>query len=140
MANPILSADDMAVLRADAESVMLDELLVQRPTGRKVQDPVTWLEDAEFADLFTTFGKVAGESGSSDPAPRTVVIGGVERVVIRGGVSVPVSVPEIRSGDRLTVIGAGFGSDPELLGNRYRVVSVPAKSWATQRRLDVVEV
>jgi hypothetical protein len=30
--------------------------------------------------------------------------------------------------------------DPALLGRRFQVVSVPAKSFATARRLDVVEV
>lgn len=93
----------------------------------------------------TTVGKASGQSQqASDPYTRTVTIGDVEVPVIQGGLHIPLSapVPDERPGHQweYVVTAVGRADDPALLGRRYRVVSVPAKSYATARRLDVVEV
>jgi hypothetical protein len=98
-------------------------------------------EQPGFASEGSTPGKVAGRSQqSSDTYTRTVTIGEVEVPILEGGLHIPISapVPEIRWEYEVTALGAD--DDPVLLNRRYRVVSVPAKSFATARRLDVVEV
>ena len=81
-----------------------------------------------------------------DSGTRYVNIGGVERPVIDGGLHIPLSAPvpvaseQRGQGWEYEVTALGPADDPALLGRRYLVISVPAKSFATARRLDVVEV
>lgn len=142
MVAPIITASDMEVLRADAESMFTLTLTAYSPG-----DPVT--TNGQKAPGFNsegiTPGKVAGQSQqSSDPLSRTVTIGEVEVSVLQAGLHIPLSapVPDERYGHQweYVVTAVGPADDPALLNRRYRVVSVPAKSFATARRLDVVEV
>lgn len=90
---------------------------------------------------YDTPGRVAGPSSQSrDTNTRLVSVGGVERPVIEGGLHIPLSagLPEI--GWEFLCVAVGPASDPSLLGRRWHVVDVPAKSYATARRLDVVLV
>lgn len=104
------------------------------------------LEVPAYASEGTTRGKVQGPSASTaDAAVRTVTVGGVSRPVLVAGLHIPVSADLPAVGDRgigweyvVTAIG-GFDS-PSLLGRRFLVVGAPDKSFATARRLDVVEV
>ena len=99
-----------------------------------------------YADQGSTKGKVQGPSAqSSDTATRTALVGGVERPVIAGGLHIPVSAPCPAAGPEgvgweYVQTAAGALSDPNLVGRRYRVVNAPAKTYATARRLDVVEI
>lgn len=89
----------------------------------------------------TTPGKVAGPSAqTSDPATRTVTVGGVERPVMQAGLHIPLDSPAPADGWIYVVTALGPDDDTALLGRRYLVVSAPAKNNATARRLDVVEV
>lgn len=88
----------------------------------------------------TTRGTVSGRSREGDTNTRTVVVGGVERPVIEGGLKIPVGSPVPAIGWEYELTALGPATDPALLGRRWRVVDVPAKSHATARRLDVVEV
>lgn len=89
----------------------------------------------------TTSGKVAGPSAqSADTTTHTVTIGGVERPVVEGGLHIPLSAPLPAIGWEYVCTVVGAASDPALLDRRWRVIDVPAKSYATARRLDVVEV
>lgn len=100
-----------------------------------------------YSDEGPTFGRVqsAGQSGSDTPT-RLISIGGVERPVLSGGLHIPVSATIPTAGEQrgvgweYVVTAIGPADDPALLGRRYLVVGVPAKSHATARRLDVVEV
>lgn len=92
-------------------------------------------------------GKVQGGSSSvEDTATRSVTIGGIARPVLSGGLHIPIDAPVPLAGQQrgvgweyeITAVGAG--DDPALLGRRFLVVGVPIKSFATARRLDVVEV
>lgn len=121
-----------------AERLMTLRLSAFSPNGTTT---VNGKETPAFAAEGSTVGKVAGGSKSSaDPVTRTVTIGQVEVPVLQGGLHIPLSarVPDVRWEYVVTAVGAG--ADPALLGRRFRVVSVPAKSFATARRLDVVEV
>lgn len=93
-----------------------------------------------WVQQYVTPGKVSGRSRQGDTNTRTVTVGGVERLVIEGGIHVPLdaAVPEV--GWQLLCTAVGGSSDPALVGRRWQVVDVPAKSYATARRLDVVEM
>lgn len=107
---------------------------------------VSNLKVPAYADQGSTPGKVQGGAASTrDPVSRTVMVGGVERPVLEGGLHIPLSAPVPKAGDRgigweYLCTAVGPLDDPALLNRRYLVVSVPAKSFATARRLDVVEV
>lgn len=93
-----------------------------------------------------TPGKVQGGSASTaDTATEFVTIGGVKRPLLRGGLHIPISAQVPVGGDRgigweYQCTAAADPADPALVGRRYLVVNVPAKTYATARRLDVVEV
>ena len=102
---------------------------------------VDGLDVLDWVDEGSTVGKVAGPSMQSrDTNTRTVTVGGVERQVVEGGLHIPLSAPLPVIGWEYACIAVGPDSDPALLDRRWRVVDVPAKSYATARRLDVVEV
>lgn len=133
-------------LQAHAESMMTLTLTAYSPTGQSTTDADGY-QVPEYANEGDTPGKVqAGSQAGGDGQTRYVNIGGVERPVLAGGLHIPLgaSVP-VASEQRgqaweYMVTGIGPADDPALLGRRYMVVGVPAKSYATARRLDVVEV
>jgi hypothetical protein len=126
-----------------AEAQMTDSFTAYAPgtptvvNGLKVLNPVS---------QGSTRGRIAATSQQGADTPtRTFTVGDVKRPVLEGGLHIPISAPVPRAGDRgvgweylCTAVGAG--TDPSLVGRRYLVVGVPAKSHATARRLDVVEV
>jgi hypothetical protein len=104
------------------------------------------LEVQAYTQHDDTPGKVQGGSASTaDPATEYVTVGGVRRPLLRGGLHIPVGAPVPVPGDRgvgweYECTAVGPDDDPSLLNRRYLVVNAPAKSYATARRLDVVEV
>lgn len=132
--------------RGLAESLMTLTLAVFEPTGDMVTGDGGY-EGPSFTDKTSTIGKVQGSSTQAgDPAARTVTIGGVGRLVLVGGLHIPISaqVPVaglVRgAGWEYAVTAVGTDDDPALLNRRYLVINAPVKSYATVRRLDVVEV
>lgn len=125
-------------MRQQAESLMQDFGVMRRITGRTVQNE-DGEEEPEFADVFTSRCKIQGTSDAT-PTTRTAVVGGVERPVIDAGVHLPLASPVVERGFVFEVTAVGPSSDPRLVGKRYWVESDPVKSFATARRLDVVEV
>lgn len=122
--------------RRAAEAQMLDTFTAYAYTWSTVGG----IEQQTWAAQGTTRGKAAGRSRESDPNTRTETIGGVERPVVEGGLHIPLTAPLPKIGWEYECTAVGPSSDPALLGRRWRVVDVPAKSHATARRLDVVEV
>lgn len=122
--------------RAAAERQMTDTFTAYAYTWGTVDGlrEQTWVAQGD------TPGKVSGRSSGGDTQTRMANIGGVERPVMEGGLHLPLSAPLPKVGWELQCIAVGPASDPSLLGRRWRVVDVPAKSHATARRLDVVEV
>lgn len=94
----------------------------------------------------TTKGKVqSGSLAGDDTATQMVTVGGIPRPILHGGLHIPISAPvpvagEQGQGWQYEVTAVGPHDDPALLGKRFLVVSVPAKSKATARRLDVAEI
>lgn len=138
-------------LQAEAESLMALTLTAYSP-GEPSTDADGY-EVIPYANEGDTPGKVqSGTQSGSDTPTRHVSIGGVERPVLSGGLHIPIAafiadgslsiVASEQSGIgwEFEVAATGPADDPALLGRRYLVVGVPAKSHATARRLDVVEV
>lgn len=124
-------------------------LTAYSPTGATTTDEDGY-EVPEYADEGSTVGKVQSDGGK-DSETRYVNVGGVDRPVLSGGLHIPLAAfisggLLIRASEQrgkaweFEVASCGPADDPALLGRRYMVVGVPAKSFATARRLDVVEV
>lgn len=138
-------ARELPFLRQQAESLMTLTLTAYSPAG-STTDADGYKVQA-YADEGETPGKVQGGAQAGKDTPtRHVRIGGVERPVLSAGLHIPISAPipvasEQRGiGWEYVVDSVGPVDDPALLGRRYLVVGVPAKSYATARRLDVVEL
>ncbi len=144
--------DDVAAflpeLQSQAESMMTLTLIPHSPT-----DPPSFMTNADGFEVpaFTSQsphpGKVqAGTQAGSDTPTRYLSIGGVSRPVLSGSLHIPIGAPEpIASEQRgqateYVVSAIGQADDAALLNRRYMVVGVSAKSFATARRLDVVEI
>lgn len=137
-------------LQAQAESLMTLTLTAYSPAG--TEPDADGYEVHQFADEGSTPGKVqSGSQQGGDSATRYVNVGGVERPVIEGGLHIPLDrfvfdglliVASEQRGQawEFAVDSIGPADDPALLGRRYMVVGVPAKSFATARRLDVIEI
>lgn len=103
-------------------------------------DEVDGLDEQIWVEHYETPGRVAGRSREGDTNTRTATVGGVERPVVEGGLHIPLGAELPTIGWEFICTAVGASSDPTLLGRRWRVVDVPAKSFSTARRLDVVEV
>lgn len=141
-------AAELPYLRAQAEGRMTLTLTAYAPT--------TPTKDADGYDVpgylskGSTRGRIQGGAGrGADTQTRYVRIGETERPVLSGGLHIPISAPVPVAGEQRGQVGGaweyevtavGPSDDPALLGRRYMVVEVPAKSHATARRLDVVQV
>lgn len=126
-----------------AEALMSLTLAAYAPSGTTLD--ADGFEVAGFTPMGQTFGKVqAGTARGGDISERMVRIGDASFPVIEAGLHIPISAPVPAAGDRGIgweyVVTATGSADPALLGRRYLVVGVPAKSFATARRLDVVDV
>lgn len=116
---------------------MLDEFTAYgAPTWAKVAG----LDAETRPEQYVTAGRVSGRSREGDTNTRTVTVGGVESPVVEGGLHIPLSAGLPAIGWEFVCTATGPASDPALAGRRWRVVDVPAKSYATARRLDVVEI
>lgn len=127
--------------RAAAEALFGCTFEVFAPTGT---DTVGGLEVQKYADQAGTPGKIQG-SIAKDGVTRSVTVGGVSRPVLEEGLHIPISAQIPVGGNRGTgweyqCTAVSGPADPALVGRRYLVVNVPAKTYATARRLDVVEV
>jgi hypothetical protein len=102
---------------------------------------VNGLQEQTWTSQGSTPGRISGRGrGRHDTNTRVVTIGGEDRVVMDGGLHIPLDAPVPSIGWEYLCTDVGGSSDQSLLGRRWRVVDVPAKSAATARRLDVVEV
>lgn len=138
-------ARELPFLRQQAESMMTLALTPQIP-GEPTVDADGY-EVTPYAAQTPHPGKVQGGSQAGKDGPtRYVKVGGIERPVLTAGLHIPVGAPVPRPSEQrgigweYVVTTIGPIDDPSLLGRRYLVVGTPAKSFATARRLDVVEI
>lgn len=125
-------------LRAQAISLMQDTFTAYSPGGTTTDDD--GFETPGWTSEYETLGRVSGRSREGDTNTHLTRIGTVDRPVVEGGLHIPLDAEVPAIGWELVCTAAGPGSDPGLVGRRYRVIDVPMKSYATARRLDVVDV
>lgn len=131
--------------RVAAQAQMTLTLAAYSPDG--TTEDADGFEIPAYASEGSTPGKVQGGSQAGKDTPtRYVSIGGVDRPVLEAGLHIPIGAPlpvasEQRGiGWEYEVTAVGTFDDSALLGRRFLVVEVPMKSFATARRLSVVEV
>lgn len=130
-------------MRGMARSLFADTFTAYAPATATI---VNGFEVPGYSSQGTTPGKVAGSSMQTrDTATRTVTVGAMELLVVEGGLHIPISAPvpvagEYGTGWEYALTTPGPLTDPALTGSRWLVVSVPAKSYATARRLDVCRI
>ena len=126
----------LGAMRTRAESLMTLTLDWHSPNGVTV---VGGMEVPAFTSQGETPGKLQATSGP-DTATRWLQVAGTERPVLAAALHIPAAaLPALREGWECVVTDTGDAA-PALLGRRFRVMGVPAKSYVTPRRLDVVEV
>jgi hypothetical protein len=127
--------------RAAAESLMTTTFTMWVPGENTIGDDE--MTHAGFDIVGTVRGRL--QDRGRDTSIEFVEIGQIKRPVLREGLHIPIGAPVPTAGGpgegweyECTALGAS--DDPSLLGRRYRVIGAPAKSAATARRLDVVEL
>lgn len=136
---------ELPFLQAEAEALMVDTWAAFSPGGTSRNDK--GMKVAAWSPEGTTPGKTqAGSRAGGDPAGRTIRVGETDVLVIEGGLHLPISafvvdnVLRIRPGWEFQCTATGPGTDPAQVGRRWHVNEVPAKAYATARRLNVYEV
>jgi hypothetical protein len=129
--------DDVAavlpVLRAEAESLMIDTVTVDRQSGEETHFQ-TGAVTQTYTDVYSGAAKVQATISQS----RVAAAGEHQYTVQEYRVDIPVSAGPLQVGDRVTVTASVL--DPFLAGRVYRVVELFHKSFATAQRARVEEV
>ena len=132
-------ADDIAAalpeLRAHAESLMRDTVLIQRQTG-VTQDPVTLEETPTYSTVYSGKARVQRPGNQPTDLVAGEVEFGIEPVMIQA----PLTATGIQRNHRVSVTALGPESDPDLLGMVATVKANLTKSHPTKRTLVCEEV
>lgn len=112
---------------------MVDACTVKRASGSSFNES-TGRDEASFTTVYAGVCKVQ----SRDLVSSDSEVGGRSQVATRLEVHLPVSAAEAVHDDLLTITAAVY--DSQLVGRVFRVVAPVGKSFATARRLEVVEV
>ena len=117
--------------RVHAESLMVDSLRLDRPTGetKRVDGVTVPVMEAVWA------GKGKVQSQQSYPSQPEVGGGTVTLAVFE--VHIPVHADVTPRVDDVFVVVSS--RDPALVGSRFRVRVDPSKTWRTARRFNVEE-
>lgn len=125
----------LAQHRADAESSMHDRCVMQRGTGRMVQNEDTGREEEIFADLYES--KI--ELQDRGYADSSVEAGGRRIPVGSIVIKLPWGIADPRQNDRVVVTAIGPDTAPRHLGKRFYVSTDHIKSTQSSTRLVVKE-
>lgn len=118
---------------------MIDTFTAYSPgaptTGADGMTEPTWVNEG------STKGKVRGQSlVAHDTAVGNAFVGLVYRSILQGTLHIPVSAPLPVIGWEYVCTAVGTGTDPALVGTRWRVANVPVETYMTARRCDVVRL
>jgi hypothetical protein len=113
-----------------ASDAMTDRCTISRSAGRGVYNPETNTHDpAGTAPVWSGRCRVASSVAGQD-----VTVGALHEVLGRYIVHIPYDTPTVQPGDVVTVTES---ADPQLLGQRLTVESVPMSTVHARRRLVV---
>lgn len=129
-------AAELPFLRAQAESMMVDTVTIERPDGTTL-DPDSLEEVPAFTTVISIRARVQRPGSLS---PRESTAGGFEFGVNTVLVQLPLSATGVLKGDRVTVTSLGSASDPDLLGLVSTVRANLTKTHPTKRTLVCEEV
>lgn len=130
-------AEALPGLRAHAESLMVDTLLVEMLTDVVTTDPVTLEETPVWAEVYVGPGRVQRPGALS---PREQVGGGFEFGVKSLLAQLPLSAVGVERGMRVTVVAVGPLTDLDLLDVVATVQANLSKTHPTKRTLVCEEV
>jgi hypothetical protein len=128
----VSAASLLARGRAAAAALMVDACTIQHVTG-STTNTTTGMVTPTYSTLYTGPCKVQG--GQSDSGQD---VGEAHLAVLGLTVHVPISVVGVVETDVVTITASV--NDPELVGRVFRVSGPVHKSYATARRLPVIEV
>lgn len=134
MAPPIISAKELAELRADAESLMTGAGMARRPTGEFERDPQTDTDVPVLLDLFESRCKIQARNVQ----PRDQEVGGRTATTVVLELHLPVAADRLTTGDQWHMTASAH--DAQLVGRVFRISAPVAKEFATARRYEVEEV
>lgn len=123
----------LAAGRVAAESLMVDACIIDRP-GEPVTDPETGVVSPAHSLVYVGPCKVQQTLAQSS-SPEA---GGAVFTVQGARLDIPVGVGPVAVGDRVRMTAAV--SNPDLVGNQYRLVELFEKSWQTAQRVRVEEL
>ena len=112
---------------------MIDSCIIDRP-GKAVTDPETGKVAPSYTPVYTGRGKVQQTLAQSS-SPEA---GGAVYTVQNARLDLPVGAGPVAVGDRVRLVSAV--SNPDLVGNVYRIVELFEKSWQTAQRVRVEEL
>lgn len=128
-------------MRDQAESLMLDDCVIRRPSGETTIDPDTGLPTTTWTTIYGGTGE--HEQDRCKVQSEAVVTlnptsGDHTYTVDRWMVHLPVSAAGIKVGDEITITASAL--DPANVGRKFHVSGLFRKSMATAQRLPVEEV
>ena len=136
------AAEALVAGRVAAEALMVDACVVDRP-GPSVMDPLTGKVKPSYTLVYPHPDHEAPLDGrckvqqtlaqSSSPEA-----GGAVFTVQNARLDLPVGAGPVAVGDRVRLVSAA--SNPDLVGNVYRVKELFEKSWQTAQRVRVEEL
>ena len=129
-------AAELPALRREAESLMVDAVLVERQSGTTL-DPDTLAEVPAYVPVYSGPCRIQRPGALS---PRESVAGGFEFDVRAVLAQLPLAAVGILAGDRVTVTAVGPLTDPDLLGLVATVQANLTKTHPTKRTLVCEEV
>jgi len=117
-------------LQAAAESLMIDECVLERQTGETVTDPITGAVTEEWATVYAGKFKLTGRVAQA----ATPEAGGHAFTVEQLMVHLPVSTASA-TGDRVTILATTL--DPLLVGLQVRLTELARGAIRTAYRWNV---
>jgi hypothetical protein len=121
--------------RAAAERLMVDTCTITRVTGGS-SDPETGVRTETTTAVYT--GKCRVQQRPIVRAGGRHDVGEASVVDVNYTLQLPMSVTTVLVEDRAVVTASAL--DPALVGRAFRVASQAAKTHATMRRFDLLEV
>jgi hypothetical protein len=123
--------------RTAAEALMVDACTIQHRTGETTDGELGTVVPT-YAQVYAGKCKVQRQSRSGEASASPTDVGEAGLLIGRLEVHVPMAVTGVAADDVVTITASAL--DPALVGQVYTVRGVLEKSFATARRLAVIEV
>lgn len=120
--------------RRKIEARMVDMCTVKRRSGQNTSP--SGVITPTFSTIYT--GKCRIQAGSDGERGAERDVGQARVVITKITLQIPISAPALKDGDEVTISLALY--DSALVGRKYVVRDVPAKTEATARRVGMIEV